>query len=471
VHVLRGQQIVPIHVSTEPADGAPTAVYAITDSQTAARLDDLGFWVDRLGVPDEPQHTAAYLVRDDLQEKHGFLELVGNARTVASGPAASSVLASTHKGLLVALSSATPLDSFHFSEASEGHIRQLSPSVTLLQDGGTVAPRTTPLGAAVAADPLTPQELRIVGAHFAPATLQTIVDRYAGAATGFNTSRHVQHPGNRIAVDDLVADLGRVAGLTVQRHNFSTQQQAQLANVVATLGATSNMQDGGIVIVSAHLDSTAAKDGDAFDRATSPAPGADDDGSGMATVLEAAAAFADLAAATGRPHREVRFVLFNCEEEGKAGSDTYAKAQAALKAQISAVFHVDMIGFTEDPPTNFEVHAAFGVDDAPNRADASARTGELGALIEQLRPALTSLPLTQLITSPDEVGAGRSDHASFHAVGFPACWVTEDFFPDEPPASKLNPNYHTSKDRTIDADYAAQIARLVGAAAWIAATR
>ena len=72
----------------------------------------------------------------------------------------------------------------------------------------------------------------------------------------------------------------------------------------------------------------------------------------------------------------------------------------------------------------------------------------------------------------DDPAAGRSDHAAFQERGYAACAVSEDFFvgpgPDSP-APNPNPDYHRRTDRRIDFEYAADIARAVAAAAWLAA--
>ncbi len=65
----------------------------------------------------------------------------------------------------------------------------------------------------------------------------------------------------------------------------------------------------------------------------------------------------------------------------------------------------------------------------------------------------------------------RSDHYSFQVVGYPACLASEDLFPgvNIPGTSDSNPNYHQVTDTDVDAEYAADIARAVAAAAWATA--
>ncbi|HEX6372015.1 MAG TPA: M20/M25/M40 family metallo-hydrolase [Longimicrobium sp.] len=474
VAALRAQPLVPLHVTAEPVEGAPTTLYAVATPGTAAALDDLGFWVDRLGAPGAPQTTSLYLIHDDLQVRAGFLRPIGNAsKFFAAGAAASQVLASTHEGILAALPDEAFTDPFRFVGSVDGHMRRLSPSMSFFQDGSTVAARTLPLHLAAAADPLSPAERATLDRHFEPDVMESTVARYVviGNATTEKPmgSRNVKHPGNQEAVEALVTDLGAIGSprVTVERHCFPNAR-AEFTSVVATLRASHQHMEGqGVVVVSAHLDSTAENE-QPYHPETDPAPGADDDASGIAAVLATVRAFTELAS-LGRPHREIRFVLFNCEENGKSGSGTYASAQAALGTPAAAVFHIDMIGYDQQPPALFEVHAGFPVPDVPNAAAAKARSAEQAQLIEHLRP-LTTLPKTEIFISPEEIGVSRSDHAPFHGVGYPACWVTQDFFPDGGECDR-NPAYHTSMDTVIVKEYAAQIARLVGAAAWVAATR
>lgn len=473
IRVLRAQPVIPFHVSTDPCSSEPVTVYAVGDTRTAAALDDLGFRVDRLGAPDDPVTTIPYLIRDDLQRKHGFLNPVGNASEFfASGPAAERLLASTHEGLMAALSGDERIESFRFTGALEGNTRKLTLSLTHLQERYTVAARTIAFTDVAKADPLCERELAILAGHFVPEIMEAEVRKYAGTDGGPITSRHVHHPGNNLAVEALLADLQPIAPGTTVRHCFM-HERSDFWNVVATL-PTSEMAGQGVVIVSAHLDSIANEPcpghtgTDGVPGADADAPGADDDASGMAAVLETARTFLELAS-LGRPHREVRFAFFNCEEVGRSGSRTYAQAQAALGTQVAAVFHIDMIGY-EAP--RFEVHAGFHGSATPNAAAAGKRSEEQADLVEHLRMIVGTLPEAQLFTSPEEEGIPRSDHSMFHDAGYPACWITEDFFPDDKgPGSNLNPAYHTSCDTVIHTKYATQIARLVAAAAWIAATR
>jgi len=90
----------------------------------------------------------------------------------------------------------------------------------------------------------------------------------------------------------------------------------------------------GVVLVSAHLDSINHEGS-----ATSPAPGADDDGSGSAGVIEIARALKD-----HQGKHDLKLVLFGGEEQGLFGSKKFvASMTPAARAKVRAVVHMDMI--------------------------------------------------------------------------------------------------------------------------------
>jgi leucyl aminopeptidase len=479
---LRRQPLVPLHDTAEPAAGEPVrVVYAIAGASAAASLDDLGFWVDRLGAGDGPLAADLYLLRDDLRAQGDFLIPAGNSASLfGSRESAPLVLASTHEGLLVALPAGRPVESFHFRDARHGHVLKLTGSPALLEPAdparnprlAKIVEAAGPLFGAVparaAAGPLLSEEEReVLAAQITPTALCLDVERYAGArpvAGGARiASRHALHPDNAVAVAALTDDLERLGAgrLAVCLHFF---QGGELANVEASLAARGKE---GIVLVSAHLDSTAAGK-TPYDPKTYPAPGADDDASGIAGVLCAARALLHLDAALDGSRREIRFLLFNDEERGLCGSRAYAGEQAALGAPIMAVFQMDMIGFTSSRQRLFELHA--GCWDNPKVQLLSERLADLAAAVAgEVSPNLAPAQIFLFGTYLDPA-SGTSDHTSFHKCGYPACLASENPFPG-PTVTGFNPDYHRPTDRRIDEFYAADIARTVAAAAWLAATR
>lgn len=479
---LRKHAVVPLHMTNEPGNPTAVTVYAIADVTTAAALDDLGFWVDRLGEADEPQTSELYLLRDDLQTASGFLVEKGNASAFfATEPEASQVVGSTHEGLLISIPAGESVEALHFHETRHGHTRKLTPSVVTLSDHPASPPQVPRFTDLLAADPLSKEEVDMLKKEITDELVKRMVQRYTGREPGSSEfgirSRHVHHPGNSQAVETLVSDLCSelcpiaLELVTVSRHCFIHEARL-LTNVIATLAASSPDVDG-VVVLSAHLDSTARAQENPYCGATHPAPGADDDASGIAGVLLAARVCAKLVPQRSR-RREIRFVLWNGEEDGLVGSRVYATAQAALGANLVAVLQMDMIAFNRGSPPQFELHAGIENPFGPNAGQTASGSADLANLIEALRETISpGLPPAQISEGADDKARGMSDHTSFHYAGYPACLISEDFFADTSGEGDRNPNYHQPTDTidTINPQYAAEIARMVAAAAWVAATR
>lgn len=488
---LRKLPIVPLHLSSEPSVGQPIVnLFAIADASTAATLDDLGFWVDRLGVEDEPLTSDLYILRDDQQAESGFLAPTGNSFDFfRDSHSARRVLTSTHEGLVISVSAGRSVESYHFAAARHGHNLKLVASTTLLEPTG-VDENARLSGTLAAAEGLLSSDISVdaLDANLAPlltaaqktalkqkVTTQGIkrdVERYSGVlpvvGTTRITSRHIHHPSNAEAIRALIGDLTQLGGvrLTVRTHRF-THEGRPYDNVEAILPASGLP---GIVMLTAHMDSTGARQ-PGYRASIDPAPGADDDASGVAGVLSAARAVLALAAAN-IPRREVRFVLFNAEEHGLIGSRAYAREQATLATKIVAVFQMDMVGFDVKPGRSFELHAGF----TPNAA-VQTRSLKLAQLIAALVHEVShQLPAPQIYpgTGQGDPAESRSDHYSFQSEGYAACLASEDFFSgpgSAAPASDPNPNYHSPADNAVNAGYAADIVRVVTAAAWVASTR
>jgi aminopeptidase YwaD len=218
--------------------------------------------------------------------------------------------------------------------------------------------------------------------------------------------------GQRLA-DQLAAGTPLTVSLTVDAnvvHGSSTNVVAELPAVGLQSGASAGGAPGRAVVIGAHLDSVAA------------GPGANDDGSGSAVLLELARTLAE-APNAARPYR-VTFVLFGAEELGLYGSRYYvANLPDAERQSIVAMLNLDMVGVGQ-------AWRFGGSDDLVQSAlGAATDLGERG------------LPLRGPLGS-------ASDHASFQSVGIPALFLyrTDD------------PNYHTANDRAeyVDADVLGQ---------------
>jgi hypothetical protein len=136
------------------------------------------------------------------------------------------------------------------------------------------------------------------------------------------------------------ADAARWSREQLEGLQYTTRSQSITVNgssswnVIATKEGHASGERG-TVLITAHLDSINIAGGP-----MAPAPGADDNGSGSAGLLEIARVFA--------PHRgahDLCFILFGGEEQGLFGSTQYvASLPASERQRIRAVVNMDMIG-------------------------------------------------------------------------------------------------------------------------------
>jgi len=195
---------------------------------------------------------------------------------------------------------------------------------------------------------------------------------------------------------------------------------------------------GELLIVAAHYD------------AVPESPGADDNGTGVAAVLELARVLRD------EPmRRTVRLILFTLEEEWLIGSQQYVRRHAEAftsgEETIVGMISLDGLGYFTDEPDSQRspITPRPGVFEPPTVGDFIAIGGIVThrdfsqGLTEAMRAAAPDLNVFTAdffpIAPPDLL---RSDHAPFLLSGFPAVMMTDT-------ANFRSPHYHTATD-TID---------------------
>jgi len=173
-----------------------------------------------------------------------------------------------------------------------------------------------------------------------------------------------------------------------------------------------------LVIVAAHLDSINLAGGPA-----APAPGADDNGSGSAGVLEIARAFKDHHAV-----HDLRCILFGGEEQGLFGSKHYvARLSAAERSKIEAVVNMDMVGSLNSASRSVLLEGA-----------------ELSqAVIDGLSDAASTYTELAVETS---LHPFASDHVPFIEKGISAVLTIEG-------ADNTNSTVHSANDKIEKIDY------------------
>jgi len=158
-----------------------------------------------------------------------------------------------------------------------------------------------------------------------------------------------------------------------------------------------------VVIVGAHLDSTASGD---------RAPGADDDGTGTVTVLEALRA---LLQCNWVPSVNIEFQMYAAEEVGLWGSSDIATYYSNADINVQSMLQFDMNGCCH-PNSGLNRGTMYNV------CTDSAFTN--AALTARLRNYIDE---TDTLDRRDfTYGYAASDHASFARAGYPACHVKEN---------------------------------------------
>jgi hypothetical protein len=246
-------------------------------------------------------------------------------------------------------------------------------------------------------------------------------------------------PRNGAAGQSRAADWIRseLAGLPVEEQRYSAQGQP-FRNLIVRLGPDTRER----VVIGAHYD------------ARGPFPGADDNASGTAALIE-------LARMLRKAPLQLRTELawYSNEEYGLLGSEAHAQAAGGVRAMIS----LEMLGCF-DQPQQFPLRALRFL--YPARGDYIVVVGRLGdaLLVRSIKAALRGNDAkVRSIDAPERIpGIGASDHASFWRAGASAAMVTDT-------AWYRNPRYHTARDTPDTLDYA-KMARIAdGIAAWASA--
>jgi acetylornithine deacetylase/succinyl-diaminopimelate desuccinylase-like protein len=196
--------------------------------------------------------------------------------------------------------------------------------------------------------------------------------------------------------------------------------------VTNVLGDLSLSAPGGnSLIICAHYDSRG-------DAGTEIAPGADDNASGVAVLLEAARV---LVASGLRPR--VTLAFFGGEEDSLIGSSAFANEALEDHLPLRGAINVDMVGYDEYGPRDIVVFS-------------NSRSIPLAVeVIENARRT------TDLIADTTIVETGNSDHASFWRAGQTAISIWEGY--------DHNPHHLTTKDTpaVLTRDFLVEITKLV----------
>jgi hypothetical protein len=270
--------------------------------------------------------------------------------------------------------------------------------------------------------------------------------------------------------------------MTVQKQTFvqpvapNIPVPTTITNVIATLKGTASPER--FYVITGHLDSRVT---DVLNF-TNDAPGADDDGSGVAVALELARLFA-----TRQFPGTLVFATVAGEEQGLYGSAFMAAQMKAAGNDVQGMFSNDIVGASQafdgtrpDPHTLRLFVEGIPTAVTPTQISILQATGgENDGVTHQLARFVTGVAPFELtginirvIWRRDRYLRG-SDHISFQRQGYPAARFTEpreNFNHEHQDVKVVNGVQFGDLPQFVDFDYTARVARVNGAALWALAT-
>jgi len=351
---------------------------------------------------------------------------------------------------------------------------------------GAAAARSATMNSPQVFDPA----LRALLSQIDPGRIQAIIQKLVSFGTRHTLSSQTDPNRGIGAATKYVTDTMQAFAdasngrMTVQQQTFVQPAgpripvPVSITNVIATIKGTASPER--FYVITGHLDSRCT---DVLD-GTSDAPGADDDGSGVAVVLELARVFSStnhqfpgtlvLATVTG-------------EEQGLFGSAFMAQQMNADGKDVQAMFSNDIVGasksFDGHPPDPFTLRMF--VEGVPTNANANdisllqatggendSKSRQLGRFVLDAAPfSLTNMNVRTIWRRDRYLRA--SDHVSFETFGYPAARFTE-------PRENFNHEHQNVRVENgvqfgdlidfVDFDFIARVARVNAATLWALAT-
>jgi len=260
-------------------------------------------------------------------------------------------------------------------------------------------------------------------------TLQADLMRHVQVLGGAIGERNLDRPASLRAAADYIAGIGTAAGFRVTEERFQADGRP-CANLV--MEEPGSDPTDGIVVVGAHYDSALGS------------PGANDNGTGIALLLEMARALKG--AGLGRT---VRYVAFANEERphfGTSGMGSWVHAGGARRRgeRIHGMLSLETVGYYVDAPRSQRYPAPLSLL-YPSTGNFLAVVGNLQSrrlVVDFLRhlTEASDFPVEGVAALESISGIGWSDHWAFWREGYPALMLTDT-------APFRYPEYHGPGDR------------------------
>lgn len=268
------------------------------------------------------------------------------------------------------------------------------------------------------------------------AELKKKLQYIVGERHPFTSPRHLS------VVEDYIQREFKGYGLKVESDAF-LYRGGSYRNVI---GHTEAERNAPVVLLGAHFDSVAGT------------PGADDNASGVAVLLEAARILSGV-----RLQSKLLFCAFNLEEFNMIGSAHLARKLRAAGAMIRAMVSLEMVGFTDvrSGGQRYPVGLRWFY---PDRGDFIGIVGNwrssllLRHFARSMRQ-VRGLPVETLTVFGNGILLPQvrlSDHSPFWDLGYPALLITDTAF-------FRNPHYHGPSDtlETLNPDFMAKVCEAV----------
>ena len=321
-----------------------------------------------------------------------------------------------------------------------------------------------------APSPVANYKIRLIADDLQPVDIQAIVDQVDSSFlwTDLSFMEGIRH---RIAGIDLLKDTRdlldhRFTDYGLETYHHEVDLNGYLGqNIIGDLYGKTEKEK--VIIIDGHYDSI------------DHSPGADDNATAVAGVLEAARILSNYGF-----EKTLRFIGFDLEEEGLVGSSGYVVNGIPAYETVEGVINLEMIGYYDNTPNSQTFPPAFAnifpdvqalleadsfrgnfitnVSLAPMTAIGDAFHATANTYVPDLKVIDIKNPSGLLI--PD---LWRSDHAPFWGANLPALMITDG-------ANFRNPNYHSLADtkETLDIDFFTNVVKAaVGTMAELAGIR
>jgi hypothetical protein len=255
------------------------------------------------------------------------------------------------------------------------------------------------------------------------------------ALTSLKPARTFRYPASLNKAADIIAAKLKRYGYKPTRQWYTVDGN-RYQNVLAHLGPAT----GPRLVVGAHYDVAGNR------------PGADDNGSGVAGLLE----LARLLKTRTPPKKRIDLVFYTLEEPpnfGKStmGSYVHARSLFRRKIKVEVMLSLEMLGFFRDKNNTQKYPHPLMRWKYPSKGNFLAIVGNEASRKQVLRLYASmrgnrGMPVEQLVAPASLTGVDFSDHRNYWKFGMPAVMLTDTAF-------FRNPHYHKHSDTPDTLDY------------------